>query len=424
MSLQLRQPGRDIAVDECMERFQGRSHDTVKIPSKPIKRGYKIWAIASEGYFFSWIWHQRGKGPLFEHNERPLRKLLKNNTSATVPVLLTRLPEAPQDRHYIIYLDNLFTSVPLFVYLRSLGFRASGTANPKSGIWKKFLEIKAQEKKNDKLHWGWWQQEVTPDNLVMQTAWKDNGLVLMLSTSHLAEENSVVEVKEEAKGIRKGMVPGTLVGTAHTLSLRKRPAETSTAASTARAEFGEEWIKILPIPLIIHDYNQRMNSVDRGDGLRTWADGPRRIRRGGWKALWHFLLNVAITNCFILSGQRDHSKWITSLVKALLEKGDSLISSKKRKRASVVEGAKPISEGKHYHHHHRVELREKRGECVECKKKGNTRAPNSKRRALGELSLNARRQLGRAPSSTYRCNICKVPLCKEGSCFKDFHCKG
>jgi hypothetical protein len=150
--MQLRQPGRDLAVDECMERFQGRSHDTVKIPSKPIKRGYKIWVIAANGYFFNWIWHQKGKGPLFEPSERPLKKLLKNNTSATVPVLLSRIPEAPKERHYIVYLDSLFVSVPLFLYLRLLGFGASGTANPKSGIYKKFLEIKAEEKKNDKLH--------------------------------------------------------------------------------------------------------------------------------------------------------------------------------------------------------------------------------------------------------------------------------
>jgi hypothetical protein len=39
-------PGQDVAVDECMEWFSGRSSDIVTIPSKPISTGYKVWAIA------------------------------------------------------------------------------------------------------------------------------------------------------------------------------------------------------------------------------------------------------------------------------------------------------------------------------------------------------------------------------------------
>jgi hypothetical protein len=40
------QPGRDIAVDEFIIRFQGRSKNITIIPSKPIPIGYKGWAIA------------------------------------------------------------------------------------------------------------------------------------------------------------------------------------------------------------------------------------------------------------------------------------------------------------------------------------------------------------------------------------------
>ncbi|PVH69228.1 hypothetical protein DL98DRAFT_661797 [Cadophora sp. DSE1049] len=36
-------PGRDIAVDEAMARFQGRSKDILKILGKLIDRGYNIW---------------------------------------------------------------------------------------------------------------------------------------------------------------------------------------------------------------------------------------------------------------------------------------------------------------------------------------------------------------------------------------------
>ncbi|KAG5742566.1 hypothetical protein H9Q72_014563, partial [Fusarium xylarioides] len=50
-------PGSFVAVDEGMIRFTGRSGDTVKMPKKPIKEGFKIWAIAEGGYFLNWLWH-------------------------------------------------------------------------------------------------------------------------------------------------------------------------------------------------------------------------------------------------------------------------------------------------------------------------------------------------------------------------------
>jgi hypothetical protein len=35
-------PGQDLAVDEIIECFTGRSSDIVTIPSKPIPTGYKV----------------------------------------------------------------------------------------------------------------------------------------------------------------------------------------------------------------------------------------------------------------------------------------------------------------------------------------------------------------------------------------------
>ena len=46
-------PGTEVAIDEIMVRFHDRSGDTCKMPNKPIKQGYKIFALADDGY----IWH-------------------------------------------------------------------------------------------------------------------------------------------------------------------------------------------------------------------------------------------------------------------------------------------------------------------------------------------------------------------------------
>ncbi len=50
----LYQPGRDIAVDEAMVKFQGRSSLKQYLPMKPVKRGIKVWVLAStNGYFWN-----------------------------------------------------------------------------------------------------------------------------------------------------------------------------------------------------------------------------------------------------------------------------------------------------------------------------------------------------------------------------------
>ena len=93
----------------------------------------------------------------------------------------------------------------------------------------------------------------------MQSAWKDNALILFLSTTH---------------------------GMADTIMRKwKRPSTTSTSAKTARKPFGAHSQMELPIPIFIDHYNHCMGQVDQADQLRSYNPGLRRIRRGGWHAL-------------------------------------------------------------------------------------------------------------------------------------------
>ena len=46
-------PRTEVAIDEIMVRFHGRSSDTCKMLNKPIKQSHKIFALADQGY----IWH-------------------------------------------------------------------------------------------------------------------------------------------------------------------------------------------------------------------------------------------------------------------------------------------------------------------------------------------------------------------------------
>jgi hypothetical protein len=82
---------------------------------------------------------------------------------------------------------------------------------------------------------------------------------------------------------------------------RKRPATTSTLAKTARQAFGPNPEKDLPIPKFVDDYNHYMGYVDQADQRQASNPGLRRIRRGGWHAVWNFIFNVILVNSFLLS---------------------------------------------------------------------------------------------------------------------------
>ena len=89
-----------------------------------------------------------------------------NKTAAIVAHLLGLLPTG----RYIVYLDNLFTSLPLLKYLRSRGWGATGTARTNSGILKEYVDLKAADKRSDQIPWGTLYHAPIDDNLVNQIA--------------------------------------------------------------------------------------------------------------------------------------------------------------------------------------------------------------------------------------------------------------
>nr|CAH7747061.1 unnamed protein product [Callosobruchus chinensis] len=67
---------RNIAVDESMIKFKGRSSLKQFMPKKPVKRGYKVWSLAdSEGYLYNFDIYTGKTKDYVEH----LLKLLPKN---------------------------------------------------------------------------------------------------------------------------------------------------------------------------------------------------------------------------------------------------------------------------------------------------------------------------------------------------------
>ena len=108
-------PSKNIAVDEAMIKFQGRSALKQYMPMKPIKRRIKVWVLgdSTKGYFgrfqvYTGRQMNREVG-LGEHVMRTLTDHLKH-------------------KHHHVFFDNFFTSVYLLEQLEEDGIYSCGIA--------------------------------------------------------------------------------------------------------------------------------------------------------------------------------------------------------------------------------------------------------------------------------------------------------
>ena len=116
----------------------------------------------------------------------------------------------------------------------------------------------------------------------MERAWKDQNVVLFRTTVATGKESVLRE--------------------------RRRPAATATNARTSRAVFGEDVTKDPCIPQFIDAYNHFMNGINLADQLRSYYNTQKTYRKM-WKPLWHFLLDVAIVNAFIIYASNPQQPW-------------------------------------------------------------------------------------------------------------------
>ena len=109
-------PGREVAVDEAMIKFQGHSSLKQYIKNKPVKRGIKVWVLAdsANGYFSRLEVYTGRKGKTPEHG-----------LGARVVMTLT---SDFQQRWHRAFFDNFFTSKALLAELEKVKVYGCGTA--------------------------------------------------------------------------------------------------------------------------------------------------------------------------------------------------------------------------------------------------------------------------------------------------------
>ncbi|RKK06994.1 hypothetical protein BFJ66_g15075 [Fusarium oxysporum f. sp. cepae] len=127
---------------------------------------------------------------------------------------------------YHVFINNLFSSPNLFGPLQEAGHGAIGIAYPNCGITK---ELKLAKGKNKAGASGFKYNEVA------RIAWKDNSLVLFLSTVYSGADDQ------------------------RTPKRRKKPADKWGQSKPIQETFGDATIKIISIPTISASYNDKMN---------------------------------------------------------------------------------------------------------------------------------------------------------------------
>nr|AHE80947.1 putative transposase [Tuber indicum] len=282
-------PSTNVAVDEMMIRFLGRSAHTIKMPNKPISLGYKVLALCDAGYTYDWELTSRIAS--FATSEQQKMPYPLSPTSSAVLQMLTTLPY--RTHFFTAYMDNYFSNIRLFARLLDYGIGACGTVRCSSKDFPPSLNI-SKDKAAGILKWNF------ATGVVVREI--DNNTVHLLSTVH--------DLEPSTSWIKK---------------LRRRPRETSTNAAAARKPFSAgEHRKLLAIPKIDNDYNQFMGSVDIADQLRSYFSTQRIVRRN-WQPFFYWLLDTAIINAYRIArtngSKTTHRTFRSSLTSSLLTAG-------------------------------------------------------------------------------------------------------
>jgi len=376
----------------------------VKMPNKPISEGYKIWALCDRGYCIDWRFHSRTCSVAELSPKLCKDKCGLPPSVAAVEELARCIPENTE-RDYVLYLDNLFTTIPLLQRLRKRNLGACGTARLVIDRFPSEFTITST------LPWNTVTGgQVTGTNgEVLAIQWEDNNHVHMLSTIHRIDER----VKR----------------------IRKRPRVTSTMGRSVRRFFGDKHQLEVEIPKAIDDYNRFKGGVDIADQYRAYYF-TQLISRRTWKPLFFWLLDTIIVNSFLIfvttttsydtyhnrSKKRvkfSHKQFREAIAAALLADGyanlpkpgdfrryvpktDRVCFSKVYKD-SVMELPPPAHPELKHEREHIARI-----ECVRCR---------LRLRRQGLKTGPGRR--GRAKRTNFRCSVCTFALCF--CCFVEYH---
>ena len=233
-------PSRNVAIDESMIGFKGRTSLKQYMPMKPVKRGFKVWALACSetGYLYAFdIYQGKGEAGPDTLGERVILKLLASL----------------EDKGFCAYFDNFFTTIPLMKKLADRSLFGCGT-------------IRQTRKHFPKRH------------LI-----EDKKIAMGQSDFAVCNEISIVKWKD------RGTKSVTVCSNMH------NAADTGQVLRTNKT--GER--ETVACPKSVVDYNKYMGGVDRFDQRLESYCVSWKSRRW-WMKLLYYFIDSSIVNAYII----------------------------------------------------------------------------------------------------------------------------
>lgn len=249
------QPHQQLAVDEAMILFKGRSSLKQYMPLKPVKRGYKAWCIcdSTNGYMYNLDLHTGASiGSLADDDGLGSR-------------VVQKLMEPLYNLNHHVYMDNFFSSVSLATKLKTKSTYMIGTARSNRKRWPASLkDVKGIGKAMSRG-----ESRATVVDGVECIVWKDNKAVALVNTISNPNEASTVPRRNKDGSRRQ-----------------------------------------VPCPKSVELYNKYMGGVDLFDSRRKTYSSSRKSKKW-WLRIYYFLLDTAATNAYVLYKETPHTKALT-----------------------------------------------------------------------------------------------------------------
>ena len=168
--------GTNICIDESMIKFKGRSSLKQYLPSKPIKRGYKLWCLADSLTIY-----------LYNFDICTGKQEIRQGTLAEDVVL--RIVDKFELEDHQLFFDNFFTTVPSLLQLQKKRIGATGTLRAD----RKVFPQKALH--TDKFERGEYIYNVC--NQISVVKWQDKKTVFIASNSFDPRQTETVSRTEK-----------------------------------------------------------------------------------------------------------------------------------------------------------------------------------------------------------------------------------
>lgn len=270
-------PSRNLAVDESMAAYKGRSTLKQYMPMKPIKRGFKIWvcACSETGYMLSFDVYTGKKSDQTREYGLGGRVVL----DLTTPFL---------GIGHCIYFDNFFSSIDLVHHLLEETTFTCSTIRSTRDEYPTDMTPDKELKKHE--------HDFCQVGDVSVVKWKDRGSKAVSIISSMSNPTTTKKVlRTNEKGSRDEVT----------------------------------------CPEAVYLYNRYMGGVDRFDQHMSYYNISHKSRKW-WMKLFYYFLESAIVNSFILYSQEckkrsinadSHLKFRSKLVNGLI----STFSSRDRR---------------------------------------------------------------------------------------------